>query len=156
MTDFSTIDMSPYDTLLLDRDGVINVLRPHDYVKRWEEFRFIPAFLDIIPQWTRHFARIYIVTNQRGVGRGIMSEETLLEIHQRMTQAIREAGGRIDGIYYCTAVDDADPNRKPNRGLFDRILREHPEVDPRRTVMVGDSDSDLAFARNAGIAGIRV
>lgn len=141
-----------YDTLLLDRDGVINELRPGDYVKSIEEFEWRAGVKDALRAAAAKFPRIYVVTNQRGVGKGIMTRESLDAIHSWMTAEIASAGGRIDGIYVCTAVSDSDPCRKPNRGLFDLILREHPEVDPSRTVMVGDSPSDRQFAANCGIA----
>ena len=74
------IDISGYDTLLLDRDGVINKLRPNDYVKCWEEFEFVPGIFEVLSKWSKHFKYIFIVTNQRGVGKGVMSEQDLLKI----------------------------------------------------------------------------
>ncbi len=140
-----------FDTLLLDRDGVINRPRPADYVKSIDEFEWMPGALEALAIAARKFPRIYIVSNQRGVGRGVMSQEALDGIHNWMCGRIAEAGGRIDGIYVCTAVSEDDPCRKPNTGMFERILREHPEVSPERCVMVGDSPSDLEFARNCGV-----
>lgn len=140
-----------HDTLLLDRDGVINVLRPGDYVKTIDEFEWRPGIKDALREAASRFRRIFIVTNQRGVGRGVMSREALEGIHEWMTKEISASGGRIDGIYVCTAVSDSDPCRKPNRGLFDQILSDHPSVTPSRTIMVGDSPSDALFARNCGI-----
>lgn len=144
------------DTLLLDRDGVLNRMLPGDYVKSWDEFEWLPGARDALAEAARRFPRIYIVTNQRGVGRGVMTGEALRAVHARMLEEIARAGGRIDGIYVCTATDDGDPWRKPNRGMFDEILREHPEVDPGRTVMIGDAPSDMLFARNCGIRGVLV
>ena len=143
---------SGYDTLLLDRDGVINELRPGDYVKSIGEFEWRKGVKDALRDAAAKFPRIYVVTNQRGVGKGIMTRDALDGIHLWMTAEIAAAGGRIDGIYACTSVSDSDPCRKPNRGLFDLILKDHPEVDPSRTLMVGDSPSDRQFASNCGIA----
>ncbi len=143
---------SGYDTLLLDRDGVINVLRPGDYVKTVDEFEWMPGVKDALREAAGKFRRIFIVTNQRGVGRGVMTRDALDGIHSWMTAEIEATGGRIDGIYVCTAVSDEDPCRKPNRGMFDRLLQDHPEVNPSRTLMVGDSESDLTFAKNCKIA----
>lgn len=145
-----------YDTLLLDRDGVINRMLPGDYVKTWDEFEWLPGAMGALKLAASLFPRIYIVTNQRGVGRGVMSSEALRLVHSRMLEEVSAAGGRIDGIYVCTAVDDDDPWRKPNRGMFDRILADHPEVLPERTVMIGDTVSDMLFARNCGIRGVLV
>lgn len=150
------IDITPYDTLLLDRDGVINRLRVNDYVKCPGELELLPEFMDIIERWSRHFSRIFVVTNQRGVGRGLMTEKDLAEVHDMMCREIAARGGRIDRIYYCTATDPGDPRRKPQRGMFDEILADYPATDPKKCLMVGDSDSDMEFARNCGINAIKV
>lgn len=145
-----------YDTLLLDRDGVLNRMLPGDYVKTWDEFEWLSGAKEALALAAGMFTRIYIVTNQRGVGRGVMTSEALRLVHARMLEEISEAGGRIDGIYVCTAVDDDDPWRKPNRGMFDRILVDYPEVTPESTVMIGDTVSDMLFSRNCGIRGVLV
>lgn len=139
------------DTLLLDRDGVINRWLPGDYVDSWEKFSFLPGFLESLREWAGHFRRIFLVTNQRGVGKGRMTQEQLETVHARMRSEIAAAGGRIDGIYLCTSVSEDDPRRKPNRGMFDEILAAYPDVRPERTVMLGDSRYDREFAANCGI-----
>jgi D-glycero-alpha-D-manno-heptose 1-phosphate guanylyltransferase len=144
----------PYDALLLDRDGVINVLRPNDYVKNIAEFVFCDGALEALRRLNPCFRRIVIVTNQRGVGRGLMTEADLAEIHDWMLARIREAGGRIDRIYVCTAVDPADPRRKPNPGMAREVRADFPDVDFARSILVGDSASDLEFARRAGIPAV--
>ena len=152
----SDIDITGVQTLLLDRDGVINRLRHNDYVKCWEEFEFLPGVMDDLARFASSVPRIFIVTNQRGVGKGLMSEADLNDVHRRMCDEISRHGGRIDGIYYCTALTDADPRRKPGNGMFLDILRDYPDVDPATCLMVGDSDSDMRFAANSGIRGIKV
>lgn len=144
----------PYDALLLDRDGVINVLRPNDYVKNIAEFVFCDGALEALRRLNPCFRRIVIVTNQRGVGRGLMTETDLAEIHDWMLARIREAGGRIDRIYVCTAVDPADPRRKPNPGMAREVRADFPDIDFARSILVGDSASDLEFARRAGIPAV--
>ena len=144
----------PYDALLLDRDGVINVLRPNDYVKTVDEFVFCDGALEALRRLNPCFRRIVIVTNQRGVGRGLMTETDLAEIHDWMLARIREAGGRIDRIYVCTAVDPADPRRKPNPGMAREVRADFPDIDFARSILVGDSASDLEFARRAGIPAV--
>ena len=142
--------------LFLDRDGVINRMRPNDYVKTWEEFVFLPGALMALRKWAPAFERIILVTNQRGVGRGVMTEADLEGIHRRMAAEIFRAGGRLDAIYVCTAVDENDPRRKPNPGLFADACADFPEITPSESVMLGDSPSDLAFAAACGMRGIRV
>lgn len=151
----SEIQLIDVDTLLLDRDGVVNVLRPNDYVKTWSEFEFIPGILDAIAKWSKMVNHIFIVTNQRGVGKGLMTEQDLEQIHRQMLEKIVSVGGRIDKIYYCTAVFNDDYRRKPSPGMFMEILRDYPEADRNRTLMIGDSDSDEQFAVNCGIRFIK-
>lgn len=156
MKSYRDINVDQFDTLLLDRDGVINVLRSGDYVKEWREFEFIQAFLDVIPTWSRHFRHIFVVTNQRGVGKGLMSESALNEIHKRMQAEISAVGGRIDNIYCCTSVSDDNLRRKPNPGMFKEILRDYPDIVPEKCIMIGDSESDILFADNCKIASYRI
>lgn len=150
------IDVTGFDTLLLDRDGVINKLRPNDYVKCWSEFEFLPDVFETLKAWSNHFKYIFIVTNQRGVGKGMMTEDDLHEVHRQMVNEIENHGGRIDGIYYCTALSEEDINRKPGIGMFLQILRDYPEIKKENCLMIGDSDSDMMFAKNCGIKGIKV
>lgn len=152
----SDIDVTGYDTLFLDRDGVINKLRPNDYVKCWEEFEFLPGILDALAQWNRHFKHIFIVTNQRGVGKGVMTEADLKQIHERMIREIEFHGGRIDRIYYCTALEDEACNRKPNIGMALQAQEEFPDIDFNKALMIGDSESDMAFAENIKMKGVRI
>ncbi len=140
--------------LFLDRDGVINIHRPDDYVKTLSEFVFLPGIKEALKAWSERFSRIVIVTNQRGVGRGVMTEESLFEIHRKMVSDITSSGGRIDGIFTCISVSPDDPRRKPNPGLFWDACEAFPELSAERSVMVGDSDSDREFANNCGMSFI--
>ena len=146
------VDVQGYDTLILDRDGTINIHIISDYVCKWDDFEFIPIALQTMPYFAQHFKHIFIVTNQRGIGKGKYTEQDLYEIHKKMVAEIEKIGGRIDGIYYCTAVDDKDNNRKPNTGMFEQILRDYPDIEPTKTLMIGDGDVDRDFAKNCGIA----
>ena len=139
------------DTLFLDRDGVINRWLPGDYVRSWDQFSFLPGILECLRAWAGKFRRILLVSNQRGVGKGRMTREALDDIHDRMLSEIRRAGGRIDGLYVCTAVEEDDPCRKPRTGLFEEARRDWPDITPERSLMLGDSASDRAFARNCGM-----
>ena len=145
------IDLSEYSectTLFLDRDGVINRLRPNDYVKCWEEFEFMPGIIEEIAKWNLKFKYIIVITNQRGIGKGLMDEKDLNKIHKNMVSIIRIFGGRIDKIYYCADVDDDSPNRKPNIGMALQAKKDFPEIEFTKSLMIGDSESDEAFAKN--------
>jgi histidinol-phosphate phosphatase family protein len=144
------------NTLFLDRDGVINRLRENDYVKTWEEFEFLPDIFETLAAWAKQFKYIIIVTNQRGVGKGVMTEQDLRCIHKKMVAEIEKHSGRIDKIYYCAAIDDNDPNRKPNIGMALQAKQDFSDIDFNRSVMIGDSEGDMAFAKNCRMKGVRV
>jgi len=146
---------SKAEALFLDRDGVLNRLLEGSYVKSWADWQWMPGILEELPKWAAKFKHIVLVTNQRGVGKGLMTDADLARIHARMMQELLEAGGKIDLILTCMAVSDDDPRRKPNPGMFREACALLP-LDPQRCVMVGDSDSDAAFARNCGMAFIRL
>jgi D-glycero-D-manno-heptose 1,7-bisphosphate phosphatase len=134
-------------TLFLDRDGVINVETVGSYVANWDEFRFCEGALEALKTLSEVFGNIVIVTNQRGVGKGIMTMESLKDINVNMTNAIADAGGRIDRIYACTAVLDTDHNRKPNTGMAYQAKEDYPDIDFKRSVIVGNSISDMEFGK---------
>ena len=145
-----------YDTLFLDRDGVIDVELESDYVKRPEEMIFIPGALEAIARLQPLFARTLVVTNQRGVAKGVMTLEDLERVHRHMLARIEEAGGHVDKIYFSTGMDESDPLRKPNPGMFLAAKEDFPLIDPERSLMVGDKPTDMAFAANCGLPGVLV
>ena len=144
------------DTLFLDRDGVINRWLPGDYVRTWEQFAFLPGICECLRKWAAKFKHIIIVSNQRGVGKGKMSQAELEAVHARMLEAISAAGGRIDAVYTCAELDPDHPMRKPQPGMFLAACRDFPDIVPARSLMLGDSDSDQAFAANCGMRFVRM
>ena len=147
----------PSDFLFLDRDGVLNKHLLGDYVRNWDMWEWLPGVLDTMPQLAQRFQRIFIVSNQQGVGKGLMSQADLEEIHRRMVADIEAAGGRIDGIYTCTDLADSDsPNRKPAPGMALQAQKDFPEVEFHRSVMIGDNITDMLFARNAHMRAVFV
>lgn len=144
-------------TLFLDRDGVINERKPNDYIKNWNEFRFLPGVLDAFGVFSNYFNRIFIVTNQAGIEKGLLSHEDLRTIHDQMMEYIIFHGGRVDEIYYCPYKSDLDPLcRKPNPGMALQAKKDFPEIVFNKCLMVGDSDSDIAFGNNLGMKTILV
>ena len=145
----------PFDktwTLFLDRDGVINVKPPEDYVKRWEEFCFIPGTLEAIRKLAGIFGKVIVVTNQQGIGKGLYTPADLEFIHSNMLEKINESGGRIDRIYYCPDLAAYNPPcRKPNTGMAYQAKEDHPQIDFKKAVMVGDSISDMEFGKDLGM-----
>lgn len=139
-------------TLFLDRDGVINRRLPGHYVTHWETFEWIPGVLPAIAAFSRLFGRIVVVTNQQGIGKGLMSEKQLAEIHQHLVKSVVAAGGRIDAVYYCPHLStDNCGCRKPLGGMALSAQADFPEIDFSQSVMAGDTASDIQFGQNLGM-----
>ena len=143
-------------TLFVDRDGVVNRLRKDDYVTTWEEFEFLPRVTEALRLLSQASYRVIVVTNQRGVARGRLSESELAAIHARMLKQVGLAGGRIAGVYYCPHEIGVCGCRKPEIGLFLEASRDFGDIDFRESAVIGDSPSDMEAARRLGCAGILV
>jgi histidinol-phosphate phosphatase family protein len=137
-------------TLFLDRDGVINQDVVGDYIKEWESFIFKEGTLEAMAMLKDLFARIIIVSNQRGVEKGLMTRSELDRITNNMLLTIEEAGGKIDHAFYCTSLNNQDPNRKPNSGMALQAKQMFPEIDFSKSIMVGNMPSDMWFGKNIG------
>lgn len=139
-------------SLFLDRDGVINERMVDDYVKTPDEFVFIEGVPEAIAALSGIFGRIFIVTNQQGIGKGLMSGEDLRIIHDAMISSIEGKGGFITKIYHCPELKKHNsPYRKPNTGMAEQAKVDFPEIDFSRSVMVGDSPIDMIFGRKMGM-----
>ena len=136
--------------LILDRDGVINEKLPNSYVKSAKDFSFTPGFLENVELLSTRFKRVFVITNQKGVGLGVMSLDDLQEVHTYMQEEIRHHGGRIDKIYYSIATDVLSEERKPNVGMANNLKADYPDVDLNKTLVIGDSATDQLFAKNIG------
>lgn len=147
--DLAAVDKSW--TLFLDRDGVINEDKPGSYIFHEGEFVFMDGAPALFKGLAEKFDHIIVVTNQRGVGKGLMTEDDLTAIHTKMLEGIRAAGGRVNGIYFAPSLLNNDPLRKPNPGMAHKARTDFPAVDLRRSIMVGNKMSDMSFGRNAGM-----
>ena len=152
MIDLTQIDLTW--TLFIDRDGVINYEKHKDYIHTWDEFRFYGNVQEAMAIFAKHFSHVIVVTNQRGVGKGVTKQADLDLIHKNMVAEIEKAGGRIDAIYYCPDIDDSSPNRKPNPGMGLQAARDFKGIDLSRAIMVGNTISDMQFGRNLGVKTI--
>ena len=142
-------------TLFLDRDGVINELLPMDYVKTKQEFVFKKEALEELALLSKIFDNLFIVTNQQGVGKRLMSEEDLMDVHNYMLEEIQRAGGRITKVYSCIHLKELDCDcRKPKPGMLRQAFKEYPESDPVKSIVVGDSSSDIEMAHYLGILSV--
>ena len=144
-------------TLFLDRDGVINRRLPGDYVRNWEEFEFVEGVLPALRLLAALFGRIIVVSNQQGIGKGLMEETELALIHERMRGEVQAAGGRIDAIYFCPGLaSDNPPCRKPNTGMALQARQDFPEIDFARSFMAGDTVSDMEFGARLGLVNVLI
>jgi D-glycero-D-manno-heptose 1,7-bisphosphate phosphatase len=135
--------------VFLDRDGVINRDSP-DYIKRLEEFEFLPRSLKALQ--TLHAAgyRVFVITNQSAVARGLMPAAELERIHREMIGMVRQHGGWISDVFYCPHhPDDRCDCRKPKTGLIRQAQAKYP-IDIATATMVGDNVKDMECAMNAG------
>lgn len=147
------LGINPNWSLFLDRDGIINVQRPNDYVKTIGEFEFIDDAGVALSQLRPLFRRIVIVTNQQGVGKGLMTHSDLEHIHTQMHKEITLAGGYIDAVYSATEKSDTDYERmrKPDIGMALNAQRDFPEIVFETSLMVGDTETDMRFGKNANM-----
>ncbi len=149
--------MHKFDTLFLDRDGVINKKLERRYVRNWQEFEFMPNALLAIKKLSNKFERIIVVTNQQGIGKAIMTIDELYVLHELMKKEIVENGGKIDKIYFCPHLEKENCDcRKPAIGMIKRAIKDFPTLNLKQTFLVGDSPSDIEAGERAGIKTVKV
>lgn len=144
-------------TLFLDRDGVINKKLEGRYVTTPEELSILPGVTEAMAVFSTLFERIIIVTNQQGIGKEIMTHQELGEVHANLIEQLTYFGGRIDEIYYCPdlAYEDS-PNRKPNPGMGFQAKNDFPKINFRKSIIVGDSDSDIQFGKTLKMVTVKI
>lgn len=132
--------------VILDRDGVINY-DSVDYIKSPQEWRPIPGSLEAIARLHRAGYRVVVATNQSGIGRGLLSMDTLAAIHGRMLEQVRKQGGEIDAIFFCPHTpEDGCDCRKPAPGLLKEIAKRL-QTNLVGVYVVGDAERDVLAAR---------
>ena len=149
--------MDNFDTLFLDRDGVINKKLEARYVRNFSEFEFLNGALQAISELTNIFNRIIIITNQQGISKGIMSEGDLLNLHTQMQDRIRQLSGRIHKIYYCPHLANSNCYcRKPRTGMIQQAIIDFPEIIIEKSYLIGDSDSDIEAGKRMNLNTVKV
>ncbi|MGH8247400.1 MAG: D-glycero-beta-D-manno-heptose 1,7-bisphosphate 7-phosphatase [Gammaproteobacteria bacterium] len=142
--------------VILDRDGVINIDQPDDYVKSEGEWQAIPGSLEAIGTLSRNGFHVVILSNQAGLAHGRLTIEDLNAIHRKMLTHLSQYGGVIDAILFCPhAPEDGCDCRKPNPGLFHELSRRL-RVSLEGVTAVGDKLSDIEAARAAGASPVLV
>jgi len=137
--------------VFLDRDGVINQKpKEHDYVKSWDEFKFIPGIDTLIKDINVKGYLVVVITNQRGIARGIVKEKTVKRIHCKMIKELKEKGAVIDAIYYCPHnIEDKCNCRKPKPGMILKAVKDL-NIDLKNSILIGDDKSDIIAGKKAG------
>ena len=142
--------------VFLDRDGVINAkAAPHEYITTWDRFRFLPRVPQAIRLLGEAGYKTVIVSNQRGVARGLMTMEQVDALHDRMCAELARQGAQIDAIYVCPHGEGECRCRKPEIGLFLQAEKKFT-VDKARSWMIGDSASDILAGERYGVRTILV
>lgn len=150
-------NIDPTWTLFLDRDGVINQRKMGGYIEKTEEFLFLDQVPEAIAGFSALFQHIFVVTNQQGIAKKIMTERNLLEIHTYMCEQIEKAGGKITKCYFAPELKSIENSmRKPNAGMALKAKEEFPSIDFSKSIMVGDTDSDIVFGTNLGMKTVRI
>ena len=151
-------------TLFLDRDGVINRKIENSYVLKWDDFRFIDGVKEAFRIFKYHFDKIIVVTNQQCISKGLVAAVEIEFIHDKMIKEISENGGRIDRIYFSPDVAGSDilnnshekVSRKPGTAMAFQALNDFPCIDFKKSVMVGDSYSDMLFGKRLGMTNVLI
>jgi D-glycero-D-manno-heptose 1,7-bisphosphate phosphatase len=145
------------ETVFLDRDGTLNVKAPEgDYITSPEEFRWISGAREAVRLLSEAGVRVIVVTNQRGIALGRMTEDDLSAIHRRMLDDLDVEGGRVERVYHCPHDAEACDCRKPEIGMFLQAQRDFPEIRFDCSAVIGDSGSDIVAACRIGATAVYV
>jgi D-glycero-D-manno-heptose 1,7-bisphosphate phosphatase len=149
--------MGPIDAVFLDRDGTINVKPPDgSYVRSPAELHLLPGAGAAIRALNETGALVLVVTNQRGVASRQMSLDDVHDVHKALEGRLRPFGAHVDGFYICPHADESCGCRKPRPGLLLQARQDHPGLRFERTVMIGDSETDVEAAVAAGAHAVRL
>lgn len=141
-------------TVFLDRDGIINRCPPpHQYVSKWEDFVFLPGVEGALMQLKKAGYQLVLVSNQRGIARGMITKEQVDGLHVRMQAYLKRLNAQLDGIYVCPHNNGECSCRKPEIGLF-RQAEVDLEIDKAYSWMVGDNVSDVEAGKRYGVRTI--
>jgi len=147
-----------YNSLFLDRDGVVNQQIIGGYVLDYDsQFVFNPGVVEALRLLRPLFRRLILVTNQQCVGKGLCTEDDIRRVHDRMQAHLRSHACNFDAIYHCPHLAaEHCACRKPAIGMALQAKQDFPDIDFPQSLMAGDSLTDIQFARNAGITPVHV
>jgi len=143
--------------VFLDRDGVINRKPPEgSYISAWSDFELLAGAEEAIGRLNRAGCKVLVISNQRGIALGFYTAEVVEQLHARLQLHLQAQGAHIDGFYFCPHEKGECSCRKPEIGLFKQAQREFAAAAPERSVMIGDSLSDIEAAVRFGCRSIFV
>ena len=143
--------------LFLDRDGVINERLFGAYVLSKQDFNFKDGVLEISAELFSRFSHVFVVTNQQCIGKGIISSKAVDELHKWMIDAFRKNDANIDAVYVAPELNNERSTRRkplPTMGL--EAKKHYPDIDFSKSIMVGDTDSDIEFGQKLGMKTVLV
>ncbi|MDX1651588.1 MAG: HAD-IIIA family hydrolase [Brumimicrobium sp.] len=144
-------------TLFLDRDGVINRRKFGSYVMTPEEFIFLDGVKPALQMLRPLFDRIIIVTNQQGIAKGLMTKSNLEAVHRYMLDELEKIGVKMDAVLAAENLKGEKPDRrKPQPAMALEAKEMYPDIDLSRSIMVGDTDSDVQFGINVGMKTVLI
>lgn len=144
-------------TLFLDRDGVLNSRPGAGYLTNPDDLQWIPDSLDSLVHLAGVFRHIVVVTNQQGIGKGLMNAADLNAIHDKMMYDVQQAGGRIDKIYHAAGLRcDDSYRRKPGVGMALEAKSDFPGIRFDKSLMAGDTFRDMLFGHHLGMLTILI
>lgn len=144
-------------TVFSDRDGTLNRKAAEgDYIRDAADLVLLPGVADAVRRLNTAGIQVIVVTNQRGVARGVMTELDYESVQRRLDDLLAAEAARIDATYVCPHEVDVCDCRKPLPGLLRRAFEDNPGLQPDTSVMIGDSTVDIAAGRSAGVRTIRI
>lgn len=144
-------------TIFLDRDGVINKRIVGGYVADPKEFIFLDGVLEAFEYLSKTFEHIIIITNQQGISKGIVSEKQVNKVHEFCVDTITKHNGRIDKIYFCPDKNDVNSfYRKPNIGMAIKAQEDFPDIDFKKSILIGDMPTDILVGKQLSMKTIKI
>lgn len=146
------------EIIFVDRDGVISIFTPDDYIKNWEEFEFIKEGVEGLKILKEAGYKVVIISNQAGVNKGLFTENDLNEITKNMIEELKKKGiDNVLKVYYCIHTKEENCDcRKPKTGLFKKAEEDLGKIDFSKTYFIGDSETDIIAGKNIGTKTILV
>jgi D-glycero-D-manno-heptose 1,7-bisphosphate phosphatase len=149
--------LEPGRTVFIDRDGTINESPPEgEYLSSPSAVRLIPGAAEAIHILNDYPARVIVITNQRGIALGRMSEADLAAVNERVAEELARHGAKLDGVFHCPHHAGTCDCRKPGTGMFERAAREVEGVEIKGGAMIGDSAIDIEAGRHLELTTVRL